>query len=185
MVACLRRETIPGLRWAGAVLAFAGLVWLLLPAEDIKLPLMHSVLMLAAGFGWGVYSLVGRSSGEPLRATAANFILAAPLCFLVLAVMPVAPDAEPGTLRGIMLAVISGVVTSAMGYALWFMVLPKLAPSIAAVAQLTVPVIALFGGMVFLGEAITLKFAVVSVVVLGGVALSVFAPQRTSGSSGS
>jgi len=179
------REPIPAMRWVGALLAFGGLVWLLLPAGDIVLPLAHSVLMLAAAFGWGAYSLVGRISGEPLRATAANFILAAPLCFLVLAVMPVAPDADPGTWRGVLLAVISGVVTSAMGYALWYSVLPRLLPSVAAVAQLTVPVIALGGGIVFLGEVLTLKFAVASVLVLGGVAISVLAPQRTSGSSGS
>ena len=89
--------------------------------------------MVAAGIGWGIYSLVGRKSGEPLRATAANFILVAPICFAALAVTPVAPDAVPATAQGVWLAIASGVVTSAMGYALWYMVLPQLASTVAAV----------------------------------------------------
>jgi len=171
-------EKVPGLRWLGAGLAFAGLVWLLWPAGAFRLPLLHGALMLAAALGWGIYSLVGRKSGEPLRATAANFILAAPLCFGVMVMMPVAPDAVAASTRGVVLALVSGVVTSALGYALWYTVLPALASSVAAVAQLTVPVIALAGGMVFLGEMVTVKFALASVLVLGGVALSVLAPRR-------
>ena len=178
-------EKVPLMRWLGAFAAFGGLVWLLLPGGGVSLSILHGTLMLAAALGWGIYSLVGRKSGEPLRATAANFILSAPICFAVVVLVPVAPDAAPGTPSGVVLAVLSGVVTSAMGYALWYSVLPRLLPSVAAVAQLTVPVIAMAGGIVFLGEGLTLKFAVASVLVLGGVALSVIAPQRTSSSSGS
>ena len=170
--AVLVREPIPVLRWVGAGLAFGGLVWLLWPGEAEQGSLLHGGLMVAAGIGWGIYSLVGRKSGEPLRATAANFILVAPICFAVLAVMPVAPDAVAASSKGIWLAVVSGVVTSAMGYALWYTVLLKLASSVAAVAQLTVPVIALAGGILFLGEAVTVQFVIASVLVLGGVALS-------------
>ena len=170
--AVLAREPIPLLRWAGAVLAFGGLVWLLWPGTSGQGSLLHGGLMVAAGIGWGIYSLVGRKSGEPLRATAANFILVAPICFAVLSIMPVAPDAVAAMSKGVWLAIVSGVVTSAMGYALWYSVLPQLAASVAAVAQLTVPVIALAGGMMFLGEALTLQFVIASVLVLGGVALS-------------
>ena len=177
MGAVLADERVPGLRWLGAGLAFAGLAWLLWPAHAVPLSPLHGGLMLAAGLGWGIYSLVGRRSGEPLQATAANFILAAPICFAVLALAPVSPDAVPATAHGVGLALVSGVVTSAMGYALWYSVLPRLAASVAAVAQLTVPVIALAGGIAFLGEAVTLKFALASVLVLGGVALSVLAPR--------
>ena len=86
--------------------------------------------------------------------------------------MPVAPDAVAASSKGVWLAVVSGIVTSAMGYALWYTVLPKLASSVAAGAQLTVPVIALAGGILFLGEAVTLQFVIASVLVLGDVALS-------------
>ncbi|MCG6902250.1 MAG: DMT family transporter [Rhodobacter sp.] len=175
--AVLMREGVPPARWLGAGLAFGGLVWLMWPGSGAAGSVLHGALMLAAALGWGIYSLAGRRSGEPLRATAANFILATPICLVVLTVMPVAPDAVAPGARGIVLAVISGVVTSAIGYALWYSVLPRLAASVAAVAQLTVPVIALAGGIIFLGEAVTLTFVMGSALVLGGVLLSVLAPR--------
>ena len=183
--AVMTGERVPTLRWLGAALAFAGLVWLLWPAGAVRLPLLHGLMMVAAALGWGIYSLAGRYAGEPLTSTAANFILAAPICLALMLLQPVSPEGIEVTRTGILLAVISGVVTSALGYALWYAVLPKLQASVAAVAQLTVPVIALLGGMVFLGEVLTAKFAVASVLVLGGVALSVLAPQRTRGSNAS
>ena len=81
-------------------------------------------------------------------------------------------------MAGVVLAVVSGAVTSGLGYALWYAILPTLGASRAAVAQLTVPVIALAGGMVFLGEALTLRFAVSCVLVLGGIAVSLIKPRR-------
>lgn len=176
--AVLMREPVPATRWFGAILAFAGLCWLLWPAGTVRVQIFSGGLMLAAALGWGIYSLVGRSSDDPLQATAANFVLAAPICLAVLIFAPVLPEALPASPRGIVFAMVSGVVTSAFGYALWYVVLPQLAASIAAVAQLTVPVIALAGGVVFLGEAVTVKFVLASLLVLGGVAVSVLAPHR-------
>lgn len=173
--ALLSREIMPVRRWLGAGLAFGGLAWLLWPGGGASGSVLHGAIMVLAALGWGVYSLVGRISGEPLRATAANFALAVPICWGVMLVMPVQLDAVAASGKCVALAVVSGVVTSALGYALWYSVLPRLAASVAAVAQLTVPVIALAGGMVFLGEVLTLRFAVASVLVLGGVAISVLA----------
>ncbi|NNF25529.1 MAG: EamA family transporter, partial [Rhodobacteraceae bacterium] len=131
---------------------------------------LGAALMAAAALGWGIYSLAGRGAGDPLSATAANFVLTVPLTLAVWLVMSDAISPQ-----GAALATISGVVTSGLGYALWYSVLPGLLPSVAALAQLTVPVIALAGGIVFLGEALTLRFAVASVLVLGGVAIGVLA----------
>jgi drug/metabolite transporter (DMT)-like permease len=86
---------------------------------------------------------------------------------------------------GLALALLCGTVTSGLGYALWYRVLPELPGTVAAVSQLTVPVLAMAGGMVLLGEALTARSVIASVAVLGGVAVSVFAPQRRIGSSGS
>jgi drug/metabolite transporter (DMT)-like permease len=105
--------------------------------------------------------------------TAANFVLAAPVGLIVFALLP-----DGVTPQGAALACLSGIVTSGLGYALWYTVLPRLDAALAAVAQLTVPVIALAGGLVFLGEAMTLRFGVASALVLGGVALSVLAGRR-------
>ncbi|SFP19653.1 Threonine/homoserine efflux transporter RhtA [Tranquillimonas alkanivorans] len=179
--AVLGGERVPPARWAGAALALVGLGWLMWPEGADAPPLVFAALMGAAAVGWGVYSLAGRRAGEPLAATAANFVLAAPVAVALALAVP-----EGGaSVRGMALAVVSGVVTSGLGYALWYTVLPRLEASVAALAQLTVPVIALAGGVALLGEALTLRFAVAAVLVLGGVALGVLAPQRTRSSSGS
>ncbi len=168
----VQAEPMPARRWFGAALAFSGLAWLLWPGGSTTVSLMHGLLMALAGVGWGVYSLAGKLSRDALQGTAANFILAAPIGALVGYVLP-AVEPTVLTTQGVVLAIVCGAVTSGMGYALWYSVLPSLASSVAAVAQLTVPVIAMAGGMIFLGEVLTLQFALASLLVLGGVALSV------------
>ena len=161
-------EKVPALRWAGAAVAFAGLAWLLWPGGGVALPSLQAGMMVLAGIGWGIYSLNGRGARDALQATAANFVLAVPIA-LLLAVIA-GTGAVNG--RGIALAILSGAVTSGMGYALWYAILPALGAARAAVAQLTVPVIAIAGGLLFLGEVPSLGFLLAAAVVLAGVALS-------------
>jgi drug/metabolite transporter (DMT)-like permease len=167
------REAMPPRRWIGATLAFSGLAWLLWPGAGPQISVLHGLMMAAAGVGWGIYSLTGRLNTDALQATAANFILAAPLGLLIGFALPLGPQGTLLGTEGIILAIVSGAVTSGLGYALWYRVLPGLASSVAAVAQLTVPVIAMAGGMLFLGEGLSLQFILASVLVLGGVAISV------------
>ncbi|SFD12592.1 DMT family transporter [Tropicimonas isoalkanivorans] len=174
--AVLARQPIPPARWFGALVAFAGLCWLLWPEGGAAPSPLHAALMLAAALGWGIYSLVGQTSGPPLQATAANFALAAPL--VVLPAFIVGGGGGSATVPGILLAVLSGVVTSGLGYALWYLVLPRLVPTVAALAQLSVPIIAMAGGMIFLAEPLTLRFLVAAALVLGGIAIGVLAPRR-------
>ncbi|WP_050928259.1 DMT family transporter [Aestuariivita boseongensis] len=176
-------ERPPVQRWVGAVLAFGGLAWLLWPGAGIAVSILHGAFMVAAGIGWGIYSLIGRGATDPLRATAANFLFAAPFGIALALIL----FAGAGALStwGILLAILSGAVTSGLGYALWYRVLPQLAPSVAAVAQLTVPVIAMTGGLIFLAEPITWDVVLPALVVLGGVAASVIPRQKTIRSSGS
>jgi drug/metabolite transporter (DMT)-like permease len=136
--------------------------------------------MAAAALGWGVYSLVGRGAADPLRETAANFICAAPVTLVIFALV-----VDGITTYGALLAIVSGAVTSGLGYALWYSVLPRLETSVAALSQLTVPIIAAFGGALLLTEPPTLRLLLATVVVLGGVALGVLGGQRKIGSSGS
>ena len=177
-------EAMPPRRWIGAVLAMAGLIWLLLPGGSAQVSLLHGGAMAIAGVGWGLYSLAGRRAGDALQDTGANFVIAALICALPGLWMGEIATGGPG-IEGVLLAVICGAVTSGLGYALWYSVLPRLQASVAAVAQLTVPVIAMAGGMVFLGEVLTLQFALASVLVLGGVAVSVLGYSRTRTSRGS
>ncbi|MCR9146922.1 MAG: DMT family transporter [Rhodobacteraceae bacterium] len=173
----LAREALPVRRWVGALLALAGLCWLMWPGQAVQVSALHAGLMALAGIAWGVYSLAGRGAGDALSKTAANFVLAVPLGVLALLVLPGAGHMAPPTAAGWALAILSGAVTSGLGYALWYSVLPRLPASVAAVAQLTVPIIALAGGVLLLGEVITPRIAFASALVLGGVALSVL-PQR-------
>lgn len=163
-------EAMPPLRWAGAGIAFSGLVWLLWPHEGaMEIALDGALLMGAAALGWGIYSLIGRGVKDPLAATAGNFWVALPIGVLAMVLWPATGET---TVAGVALAALSGSVTSGLGYALWYSVLPRLQASVAAVAQLTVPVIALAGGMLFLGEGADMRFVVAAVLVLGGVAIS-------------
>ncbi len=163
------REQISPMRWAGAGIAFGGLAWLLWPQGAGAPDAIGAVLMAAAAIGWGVYSLVGRRATDPIAATAANFVAALPaaLCVLMLA-----PDFAGATAKGIAAAIASGAITSGLGYALWYKVLPRLQASQAAVMQLTVPVIAMAGGAMLLQEMPTLRIAAAGTVVLAGVLIS-------------
>lgn len=168
MAAALTREHIPALQYVGCGVAFAGLVALLWPVGAEAPDLWGAILMAAAGVGWGVYTLVGRGAASPLLRTERNFRYAA----LVMGVVAIGIGLPVGAPLGLMCAVASGALTSALGYALWYRVLPQLRTTIAATAQLTVPVIALGGGALFLGEELTLRFALSSLLVLGGVGLA-------------
>lgn len=174
--ALLTREVTGANRIAGAALAFGGLAVLLWPAGPVQpLAPAATALMLVAALGWGLYSLAGRRASDPLAATAANFLLATPLALSVLLVWP---DTVAATPPGVALAIVSGVVTSGLGYALWYTVLPRLSASGAGVAQLSVPLIAAAGGFMLLAEVPDLRFWLAAALVLGGVALALWRPRR-------
>ena len=121
-------EAVPARRYAGAVLALAGLAWMLWPAGAVQVSPAHAAMMAAAGIGWGIYSLAGRGGGDPLQGTAANFVLAAPAGLVLGLVLGPGAAAMPGA-SGVGLAVLSGAVTSGLGYALWYAVLPGWPPA--------------------------------------------------------
>lgn len=161
-------EALPHRRLVGAALALVGLAGLLLPGTGAVPGLGPALLMAGAGVAWGLYSLAGRGAAAPLRATAANFALAVPM--VAVATLPAGLDTPSAA--GLGLAILAGAVTSGLGYALWYRILPDLGAGRAAVAQLSVPVIALAGGALLLAEAPGLAVLAASGVVLAGVALA-------------
>lgn len=167
-------------RWIGAAVAFGGLGWLLWPGASAAPTPLAALSMAIAALGWGVYSLAGRGAKEPLSETAGNFLLASPIALALWIAM-----ADGIALRGVILAIVSGAVTSGLGYALWYALLPRIEASVAALAQLTVPIIALLGGAALLAEPPTARLLMASIIVLGGVAYGVIGSQRRIGSSGS
>lgn len=153
---------------AGWGLAAAGVAILVFPGISAP-PVREAAMMICAGVAWGIYSLRGRRSGDALRDTAGNFVRAAPGALLISALWWThrSWDAE-----GTVLAAISGSLASGLGYAAWYTALPRLSAIAAGNAQLSVPIIAAFGGVLLFGESITLRLSIASVLVLGGIALA-------------
>jgi drug/metabolite transporter (DMT)-like permease len=163
-------ERLSAAGWSGLALAFAGLVYLVAPGLDAP-PLFAALLMAVAGLAWGVYSLRGRGIADPLRATASNFIWSVPLALLVSAFLS---SEYRATTRGLALAVASGAIASGLGYVVWYAAVRRLAALRAAAVQLSVPVIAAFGGILLLGEQLTGRLALASIAVLGGIAMVLY-----------
>ncbi len=160
-------ERFHGLRLVGLLVAAAGLVGLLLPGLAAP-PLAAAIMMLLAGAAWGVYSLLGRSAGEPIAATGGNFLRSVPFAaVLILSTF----GRVDGDLMGTFYAVLSGAVTSGLGYVLWYAALPALRASAAATIQLSVPAIAAIGGAMLLAEPVTPRLLLASAAILGGIAL--------------
>lgn len=164
-------ERLRPLQLAGLALAFGGLAGLLLPGVSAP-PLAGSVLMLLAGMSWGIYSLRGKGAGDPTRVTAGNFLRAAPMA-AALGLLMLAFRGASLNATGVWLAVASGALTSGIGYAVWYTVVPALKATSAASVQLSVPVLAALGGIAFLGEPLTLRLVLASSAILGGIALVV------------
>lgn len=160
-------ERFGPMAWLGFALAVAGLVYLVSPGVAAP-PLLGAGWMAIAGMAWGVYSLRGRGVADPLAATAGNFARAVP-CALALFPFFIARAHADAT--GVYLALASGALTSGIGYVIWYAALRQLSALRAATVQLSVPLIAALGGVLFLSEAITPRLAVASVAILGGIAL--------------
>ncbi len=158
----------------GLALALAGLVGLMLPGLSAP-PLLNALLMLSSGMAWGIYSLRGRGAARPLGATAGNFMRTVPLA-LGLSLLMYSRFSLDNT--GVGYAVASGALTSGLGYAIWYTVLPELTATAAATVQLSVPVIAALGGVVFVGEGITPRLLLASTAILGGIALVIMGKAK-------
>lgn len=176
-------ERPPLRRWIGAGLALSGLAWLSWPSGPAALPAVAVIAMLLAAVGWGIYSLAGRRATDPMAETGANFIWSVPPLILLSMMRPVQIDGIDATPTGLVLAVIAGAITSGLGYALWYAVLPKLGGSTSALLQLTVPIIAMAAGVALLGEVITWRMVGAGAVTLGGIAYGLGLFQRKVGSS--
>lgn len=171
-------ERLSGVQALGLALAFGGLVGMLLPGLSAP-PIGGALLMVLAGVAWGLYSLRGRSAvaggSDPTVVTAGNFMLAAPLALGLVGVAWVVTTGVQVDPAGVGLAVVSGAVTSGMGYAVWYAALTGLTATTAATVQLSVPVITAVAGVSLLGESLTLRLVLASAAVLGGIALVILA----------
>ncbi len=158
----------------GLAVALSGLVVLVFPGLSAP-PLRGSILMLSAGIAWGIYSVRGKGESNAIGATAGNFLRAVPFAAVVSLIM--IPRIHFDSL-GAVYAVISGAITSGLGYVIWYSALPSLKATSAATVQLSVPVLAAGGGILLLGESVTVRFILASIAILGGIALVVIEKNR-------
>ena len=164
------------LQLLGLALALGGLVGLTLPGLSAP-PLLSSLLMIGAGAAWGIYSLRGKGAGDPTLVTAGNFLRTVPVtsALSLLMIPQISWDSA-----GILYAIMSGALTSGIGYAIWYRALPALKATQAATVQLSVPVIAAIGGIILLNEPITLRVILASIAIISGIALVILEKKKTN-----
>ena len=160
--------------WIGVIIAFGGFVYLVLPGVSAP-SLSGLLLMILSGMAWGIYSLKGKSSLIPLDDTAFNFMRAIPF---VIVLLLFSIDKIQTTPQGITLAIVSGALTSGIGYTIWYMALKNLSAIHASIVQLIVPVIAAIGGVLFLSEIISLRLLIASILILGGISIAILTRRK-------
>ena len=161
--------------WLGLLLAIAGLIYLLLPGLAAP-SLSGAALMLVAGIAWGFYSLLGRGAQNPLTNTTNNFLYSLPFVFAVNLAVIFFGNVHVSA-NGILLAILSGAVTSGLGYVIWYAALKGLTSIQAAMVQLAVPVLAAISGVIILSETLSMRLIISSIMILGGIALAVLSRQ--------
>jgi len=179
LIGVVRGEGVHAWQWVGMVIALAGLVWLLWPSEAVVIDLVDAGLMALAGLAWAFYTLAGRFEARPLAGTASNFLLASAAFALC------APLWFGGalTLTGALMATASGAIGSGVGYAVLYRVLPEMSSAVAGATQLAVPVIAILGGVLYLGEVLALVTLASAALVLAGIAIAILSPRPPRGAA--
>jgi drug/metabolite transporter (DMT)-like permease len=177
LISALRSGERPrSFEWIGLASAVLGLTVLVFPGLSAP-PILGSGLMALAGISWGLYSLWGRGTPNPLAATTTNFVRVAPLA-VVVSIVAFGLLTVHASSRGIVLATLSGAVASGMGYVIWYAALRGLTAMKAAIVQLAVPVLAALGGVLFLSESISLRLVAAATMILGGIGLAVVTSRR-------
>jgi len=175
----LKGERMKVGQWIGFTIAVFGIIYLVSPGVTAPDPL-GAILMLVAGVGWGMYSILGKKVKNPVLATSGNFMRAVLITIVVSLAAMTQIDLSS---KGVLIAVICGMVTSGMGYVVWYMTLPKLTTSQASVLQLLVPLLASLGGVILIGESFSLRLWVATVMILGGISLQYLRLTRPKANS--
>lgn len=168
--ALIYKEKLNFKKLSGLIISLSGLVYLLYPKDSFQLSLFHSFLMLLAGCAWGIYTILGKNSKNAILHTADNFTKA--LIYIILFYVVFINQVQLNE-RGVILAIISGSITSSLGYSLWYYLLPKLSIITSGSLQLLVPPISIFLSAVFLGETINITLVLSTTVILGGILVTI------------
>ena len=164
-------------KWSGIAVAIAGITILLLPGASMPSAL-PAVMMIASGLAWGAYSVRGKRVSDPTRAAAGNFLLSVPI---IATLFLLSPEHVLADKWGILLALISGGVTSGLAYVLWYVIVRDISSATASTLQLSVPCLAALGGTLFLGEIPGIRMMIAAVLVLAGILIVIAADRRAAG----
>lgn len=173
--AIYRGERLKTLGWTGLLIATGGLIYLVLPGVEAPDP-KYAALMAIAGLAWGAYSLLGIRGDAPTSSTANNFLYATPLAVLF---SILDSNNLHITWQGGLLGIASGAIASGLGYAIWYTALKHIRATTAAIVQLSVPALATLGGVILLGELLTLRIVFATMLTLGGVAIFLARPASS------
>ena len=181
LIAIFQGVPLTKLEWLGMIVAFAGFVYLVSPGVSTP-PIGGLVLMSIAGVAWGCYTVAGKGSSHPLGDTAFNFLRSTPLAIglFLLGGFTYGTETFQTSTRGVLLAILSGAVTSGIGYTLWYSALRGLTTTQAAVVQLSVPIIAALGGVLLVGESVTMRLVVSASLILGGILVVILGRKKAA-----
>jgi len=181
-VSILQGNRITPVEWIGVLISLSGLVYLLLPGLTAP-PAVGTALMIGSGVSWGLYSLFGKNQPEPILSTARNFLFCLP-GVVILGLVILLNATSNGQLNiesnGLLLATLSGAVASGPGYVLWYLTVRRITTTAASVSQLVVPIIAAVGGILFLDESLTLRLVIASVLLIGGIVITILGRSKTA-----
>jgi len=164
-------------KWSGIAVAIAGIAILLLPGASMPSAL-PAFMMIASGLAWGAYSVRGKRVSDPAGATTGNFLLSVPI---IATLFLLSPEHALADRWGILLALISGGVTSGLAYVLWYVIVRDISSATASTLQLSVPCLAALGGTLFLGEIPSIRMVLAAVLVLAGILIVIKADRRAAG----
>ena len=164
-----KKEKVNLQKIIGILMAFVGLVYLIFPNDEIELSQFHTFLMIISGIAWAVYTVLGKESKDALFNTTDNFVKAT---IFVIIYYILFVDSTYTTTNGVLLAVISGSLTSSIGYVIWYTVLPQLQIITASIVQLIVPVIAIFFSVLLLDEKLTFTLVLSTIIILSGIIIT-------------
>ncbi|MDC0932433.1 DMT family transporter [Arcobacteraceae bacterium] len=160
----------------GILLSTFGLVYMLYPQENFEVSTVHALFMIVSGFSWAIYTILGKSSTDSLGNTADNFIKAT--LFITIFYFIFTLDTIHFNSKGLLLAIISGSITSAIGYIIWYQILPNIKIVTASVIQLFVPIIAIILSVIFLDEALSMDLFLSTILVLSGIILTIYSKKQ-------
>lgn len=160
----------------GMIIAFIGLAYLLYPKASFELSYFHVFLMILSGIAWAFYSILGKKSTNALFNTMDNFVKATFFAIIFYFIFNL--NDLYFSLNGILLAFISGSLTSAIGYVIWYKVLPQIQIITASVIQLSVPLISIILSVVFLNELLTIDLLVSTFIISLGILITIFSRAK-------